>query len=60
MRKPSVALAAPAQSSRRAAKALACARVKRIDGTVCGQRSYFVRVTQTGALGRVRVSVTIP
>lgn len=35
-------------------------RVKRLDGTVCGQRSYFVRVTQTGALGRVRVSVTIP
>lgn len=35
-------------------------RVKRLDGTVCGQRSYFVRVTQTGALGRIRVSVTIP
>ena len=35
-------------------------RVKRLDGTVCGQRSYFVRVTQKGAPGRVRVSVTIP
>ncbi|MGH3127596.1 MAG: hypothetical protein ACRDPX_06740 [Gaiellaceae bacterium] len=35
-------------------------RVKRLDGTVCGQRSSFVRVTQKGALGRVRVSVTIP
>jgi hypothetical protein len=35
-------------------------RVKRLDGTVCGQRSYFVRVTQTGALGRVRVSVSVP
>ena len=35
-------------------------RVKRLDGTVCGQRSYFVRVTQAGALGRVRVSVTVP
>jgi hypothetical protein len=35
-------------------------RVKRLDGTVCGRRSSFVRVTQTGALGRVRVSVTIP
>jgi hypothetical protein len=35
-------------------------RVKRLDGAVCGQRSSFVRVTQTGALGRVRVSVTIP
>jgi len=35
-------------------------RVKRLDGTVCGQRSSFVRVTQKGALGRVRVLVTIP
>ena len=33
-------------------------RVKRLDGTVCGQRSYFVRVTQKGSLGRIRVSVT--
>jgi hypothetical protein len=35
-------------------------RVKRLDGSVCGQRSLFVRVTQKGALGRVRVSVTTP
>jgi hypothetical protein len=35
-------------------------RVKRLDGSVCGQRSLFVRVTQKGALGRVRVSVTAP
>ena len=33
-------------------------RVKRLDGSICGQRSVFVRVTQTGLLGRVRVSVT--
>jgi hypothetical protein len=35
-------------------------RVKRLDGSVCGQRSLFVRVMQKGALGRVRVSVTVP
>jgi hypothetical protein len=35
-------------------------RVKRLTGSVCGQRSLFVRVTQKGALGRVRVSVTTP
>jgi hypothetical protein len=35
-------------------------RVKRLDGSICGQRSLFVRVTQQGALGRVRVSVTTP
>lgn len=35
-------------------------RVKRLDGSICGQRSLFVRVTQKGALGRVRVSVTTP
>ena len=35
-------------------------RVKRLDASLCGQRSLFVRVTQAGALGRVRVSVTQP
>jgi hypothetical protein len=35
-------------------------RVKRLEGSICGQRSIFVRVTQNGALGRVRVSVTAP
>jgi hypothetical protein len=35
-------------------------RVKRVEGSICGQRSLFVRVTQNGALGRVRVSVTAP
>jgi hypothetical protein len=35
-------------------------RVKSAEGTVCGQRSLFVRVTQRGSLGRVRVSVTAP
>jgi hypothetical protein len=35
-------------------------RVKRLQSTVCGQRSLFVRVTQKGSLGRVRVSVTAP
>jgi hypothetical protein len=35
-------------------------RVKRLEGSVCGQRSLFLRVTQAGALGRVRVSVTTP
>jgi hypothetical protein len=35
-------------------------RVKRLEGSICGQRSLFVRVTQNGALGRVRVSVTTP
>ncbi len=35
-------------------------RVRRIEGSVCGQRSLFVRVTQAGAFGRVRVSVVAP
>ncbi len=35
-------------------------RAKRIDTTVCGQRSLFVRVTQSGALGRVSVSAATP
>ena len=35
-------------------------RVKRMAGSVCGQRALFVRVTQAGALGRVRVSVATP
>jgi hypothetical protein len=35
-------------------------RSKRIDTTVCGQRSLFVRVTQSGALGRVAVSASTP
>ena len=35
-------------------------RVERLTGSVCGQRSFFVRVSQKGALGRVRVSVTAP
>jgi hypothetical protein len=35
-------------------------RVKRIEAPICGQRSLFVRVTQKGGLGRVRVSVTTP
>ena len=35
-------------------------RVKRLTGSVCGQRALFVRVTQRGALGRVRVSAVIP
>lgn len=33
-------------------------RVKRLDGSICGQRSLFVRVTETGLQGRIRVSVT--
>ena len=33
-------------------------RLKRADASVCGQRSLFVRVTQTGLRGTVRVSVT--
>ena len=35
-------------------------RVKRLESTICGQRALFVRVTQSGALGRVRISVTAP
>ncbi len=35
-------------------------RVKRLDGSICGQRSLFVRVTEKGLLGRIRVSVTTP
>ena len=35
-------------------------RVKSLTGSVCGQRALFVRVTQRGALGRVRVSVATP
>jgi hypothetical protein len=33
-------------------------RVKRLDASACGQRSFFVRVTQKGVVGKVRVSVT--
>jgi hypothetical protein len=35
-------------------------RAKRLTGSVCGQRSLFVRVTRNGALGRVSVSVSTP
>jgi hypothetical protein len=35
-------------------------RVKALTGSVCGQRGLFVRVTQKGALGRVRVSAATP
>jgi hypothetical protein len=35
-------------------------RAKRIETTVCGQRSLFVRVTQAGSLGRVSVSFSTP
>ena len=35
-------------------------RVKRLTASVCGQRQLFVRVTPSGAGGRVRVSVTTP
>ena len=35
-------------------------RSKRAAGSICGQRSLFVRVTEKGLLGRVRVSVTTP
>lgn len=35
-------------------------RVKRLTGSVCGQRTLFVRVTQSGALGRVLVSAATP
>lgn len=35
-------------------------RVKSTAATVCGQRSLFVRVTQSGGLGRVTVSASLP
>jgi hypothetical protein len=35
-------------------------RVKRMSGTICGQRALFVRVTKVGAPGLVRVSVATP
>ncbi len=35
-------------------------RLKRLDSSICGRRSLFVRVTQKGPLGRIRVSVTTP
>jgi hypothetical protein len=35
-------------------------RVKRLDGSICGQRSLFVRVTEKGLSGRVRISATTP
>jgi hypothetical protein len=35
-------------------------RVRRLESSVCGQRSLFVRVTQAGAPGRVRVAVVAP
>jgi hypothetical protein len=35
-------------------------RVKSTATTICGQRSLFVRVTQSGGLGRVTVTASIP
>ncbi|MFO7572035.1 MAG: hypothetical protein R6W48_05460 [Gaiellaceae bacterium] len=35
-------------------------RAKRLTTTVCGQRNLFIRVTQSGALGRVAVTATRP
>ena len=35
-------------------------RSKQAEGSICGQRSLFVRVTEKGLVGRVRVSVTTP
>ncbi|MGH3133632.1 MAG: hypothetical protein ACRDNY_07820 [Gaiellaceae bacterium] len=35
-------------------------RAKRLTATVCGQRSLFVRVTQRGALGLVRLTTSTP
>jgi hypothetical protein len=35
-------------------------RAKRLASTVCGRRSFFVRVIRSGALGRVNVSVSTP
>jgi hypothetical protein len=35
-------------------------RVKRLETSVCGQRSLFVRVTQKSLSGRVRIAVTTP
>jgi hypothetical protein len=35
-------------------------RIRRLEGAVCGQRSLFVRVSQAGSLGRVRVAVVAP
>ena len=35
-------------------------RVKRLEGSVCGQRAQFLRITPRGAAGSVRVSVALP
>ena len=35
-------------------------RAKKLVSTVCGRRSFFVRVIRSGALGRVTVSVSTP
>ena len=35
-------------------------RVKKLTGSVCGQRTLFIRVTRSGAFGRVRVSAATP
>jgi hypothetical protein len=35
-------------------------RSKRIDTSVCGQRSLFVRVTQSGSFGRVALTAATP
>jgi hypothetical protein len=35
-------------------------RLKKLTSTVCGQRSLFVRVTQKGGLGPVKVVATTP
>jgi hypothetical protein len=35
-------------------------RTRRISGTICGQRSLFVRITQKGSTGQVSVTVAKP
>jgi len=55
-----VALVAPNRRTVLKRAAWVGQRAKRIDTTVCGQRSLFVRVTRAGSLGRVGVTAAIP
>jgi hypothetical protein len=38
----------------------ASARSKRVTTTICGERKLYLRVTERGEFGRVRVSASLP
>ena len=57
---PDVALVGPNRKTVLRRASWVGQRAKRLDTTICGQRSLFVRVTQAGSLGRVSVTAATP